>query len=241
MVHISELLVFTSGLNREAGRFVHLGHAACDDLPVELETAVSGLPMNYGRAPDRDEDFYPTFETGLAYRSYIDTLGDNDFFGTATANPGDLDGNGVMDMAVGAPGDDDGGTGRGAVYVLFMNTDGTVKSHQKISDTEGNFSGTLDDGDSFGNSLTSLGDLNGDGITDLAVGAHGDDDRAGAGATYVLFLNADGTVKSSQIISATEGNFSGVLQISDFFGYSLSTLGDLDNDGIFGLLFAPAI
>ena len=42
----------------------------------------------------------------------------------------------VTDLAVGAGKDDDGGTDRGAVWVLFMNTDGTVKSHQKISNTQ---------------------------------------------------------------------------------------------------------
>ena len=47
-------------------------------------------------------------------------------------------------MVVGAPGDDDGGDARGAVWVLFLDTNGTVKSHQKISDTEGKFTGVLD-------------------------------------------------------------------------------------------------
>ena len=51
------------------------------------------------------------------------------------------------DLAVGADRDDDGGFDRGAVWVLFLNTDGTVKSHQKISDTQGNFTGILDDSD----------------------------------------------------------------------------------------------
>ncbi len=54
------------------------------------------------------------------------------------------------DLAVGARQDDDGGENRGAVWVLFLNTDGTVKSHPKISDTEGDFTGILDDYDSFG-------------------------------------------------------------------------------------------
>ena len=35
---------------------------------------------------------------------------------------------------------------RGAVYVLFLRTDGTVQGYQKISDTEGSFAATLDDG-----------------------------------------------------------------------------------------------
>ena len=47
-----------------------------------------------------------------------------------------MDGDGVVDMAVGAWLDDDGGSNRGAAYVLFMHSDGTVKKQQKISDQE---------------------------------------------------------------------------------------------------------
>ena len=55
-------------------------------------------------------------------------LDHDDYFGSSMAFIGDLNGDGVVDLAVGAPYDDDGGSNRGAVYVLFMNTDGTVKS-----------------------------------------------------------------------------------------------------------------
>ena len=148
-------------------------------------------------------------------------------------NLGDLDGDGVVDLAVGTQQDDDGGTARGAVYVLFMNADGTVKSHQKISDTEGGFTATLDDVDYFGLSLTNLGDLDGDGVTDLAVGATADDDGGtSAGAVYVLFLNENGTVKSHQKISSTTGNLTASLDTFDNFGSSLTNLGDLDGDGV---------
>jgi hypothetical protein len=64
-------------------------------------------------------------------------LDDVDIFGTAVAHLGDIDGNGVADIAVGASGDDDGFLGAGAVYILFLNSDGTVKAEQKISETEG--------------------------------------------------------------------------------------------------------
>ncbi len=67
---------------------------------------------------------------------------------------------------------------------------GWVLSHQKISDTEGGFTGILDDRDIFGRSLASLGDLDGDGVTDLAVGAiHDDDGGDRHGAVWVLFLD----------------------------------------------------
>ena len=62
------------------------------------------------------------------------------------------------------------------MWVLFLNADGTVKAHQKISDTEGGFTGTLDNDDRFGFSVASVGDLDGDGVGDLAVGAVRDGD-----------------------------------------------------------------
>ena len=160
-------------------------------------------------------------------------LDNTDLFGVSVASLGDLDGDGVGDLAVGALLDDDGGKNRGAVWVLFLNTDGTVKSHQKISDTQGGFKGILDDTDYFGWSAAALGDLDGDGVSDLAVGAKWDDDGGGArGAVWVLFLNADGTVKSHQKISDTEGGFTGTLDNSDEFGSSVASLGDIDGDGV---------
>ena len=164
---------------------------------------------------------------------FTGTLDELDNFSISVASLGDLDGDGVGDLAVGANGDDDGGDARGAVWVLFLNPDGTVKSHQKISDTQGSFTGTLDDIDQFGRSVASLGDLDGDGVVDLAVGAWGDGDGGMfRGAVWVLFLNPDGTVKSHQKISDTEGGFTGMLNDSDVFGVSLTSLGDLDGDGV---------
>ena len=62
-----------------------------------------------------------------------------------------------------------------------------MKSHQKISDTAGGFAGTLNNIDRFGNALASLGDLDGDGIGDLAVGARLDDDGALNGNRGAVF------------------------------------------------------
>jgi hypothetical protein len=167
---------------------------------------------------------------------FTGVLDDWDYFGTSTASLGDLDGDGVVDLAVGAYADDDGGDYRGAVWVLFLNSDGTVKSHQKISDTEGGFTGTLDYGDGFGTSIAPLGDLDGDGVTDLAVGAYFDDDGgSNHGAVWILFLNSDGTVKSHQKISDTQGGFTGVLDDQDHFGFTATSLGDLDGDGVVDL------
>ncbi|MCP5028498.1 MAG: hypothetical protein GY929_19655, partial [Actinomycetia bacterium] len=160
-------------------------------------------------------------------------LENDDRFGTSVAGVGDVDGDGIVDIAVGAHGDDDGGNGKGAVYVLFLNPDGTVKAEQKISSTTGGLTGPLGVLDWFGHSVAGLGDLDGDGIVDIAVGAHFDDDGTiNRGAVYVLFLRADGSVKPEPKTSPSTGGLTGPLEDLDYFGRSVAGMGDLDGDGI---------
>ena len=119
------------------------------------------------------------------------TLSDNDRFGNAVANMGDIDGNGVNDLAVGARLDDEGGSSSGAVHILFMNSDGSVEETIEINSSTDK-GPTLSAGDAFGTGLAHIGDLNGDGVNDLVVGADTHDgnggDNAKRGIVYILFL-----------------------------------------------------
>jgi len=158
-------------------------------------------------------------------------LDNEDRFGVSVANLGDLDGDGVVDLAVGAPLDDDGGNNPGAAWILFLDDDGSVKAHQKISNIQGGFTGILDNGDLFGFSVANLGDLDGDGVVDLAVGGLLNDDGGNdRGAVWILFLDDDGSVKAHQKISDIQGGFTGILDDGDRFGRSIASLGDLVGD-----------
>jgi hypothetical protein len=162
------------------------------------------------------------------------TLADNDFFGSSLASLGDLDGDGISDLAAGARLDDTGGSDRGAVHVLFMNGDGTAKATQKIASGTGG-GPVLVDGDSFGVDAASLGDLDGDGVTDLAVGAYQDDTSGlGRGAIHVLLLNSNGTAKATRKIAQGVGG-GPTLANYDNFGSGLVAVGDLDGDGVLDL------
>jgi flagellar hook capping protein FlgD len=168
--------------------------------------------------------------------NFTGTLLDADEFGGSLAGLGDLDGPGgsVAALATGAVYDAGGGFDRGAVYILFLNSNGTVSSHRKIADSQGGFTGTLGNGDNFGEDVAPLGDLDGPGasVLALAVGTVGDGDGGShRGAVYILFLWTNGTVISHQKISSTKGNFTGPLLNDDNFGTAVASLGDLDGPG----------
>ncbi|MDX1741344.1 MAG: integrin alpha, partial [Rhodothermales bacterium] len=119
--------------------------------------------------------------------------------GSSLAELGDLDHNGWSELVVGAP----ERNSRGSVWIAFRTSATEVSMWLEISEGLGGFDGSLDDGDRFGASLATI-HLNDDGVTDLLVGAPGDDDGGRArGAVWALVLNASGTVAYKRKISHT--------------------------------------
>jgi len=156
---------------------------------------------------------------------------DSGRFGNSVANIGDLDGDGIQDLAVGEPRNDDGGSQNGAVWILFLNTNGSVKTEYKINVSRFGNESELS-GDRFGESVANIGDLDGDGIQDLVVGEILNDDGGDDnGAVWILFLNTNGSVKDSYEIN--ESRFGNGSELDgDYFGNSVANIGDLDGDGI---------
>lgn len=152
-------------------------------------------------------------------------------FGEAVGPAGDVDGDGVGDLVVGAPDDDDLWEDTGAVWIIFLRADGTVKGQQKISSLSGGLP-WLPPYAYFGWSVAGLGDVDGDGTPDLAVGApYVATTSSRNGSVFVLLLRPDGTVRSTARIDDLHGGFVGTLPDYELFGISLAGLGDLDGDG----------
>ncbi|MCP4306559.1 MAG: hypothetical protein GY788_17155, partial [bacterium] len=124
----------------------------------------------------------------------------SDRAGYIVSSAGDVNGDGFDDLIIGAPLGDDGGSFAGEAYVVFGTDAGfgtpDLASRQVIDLT--NLSAAQgfiiqgDEGsDRAGWSVSSAGDVNGDGFDDLIVGApFGDDGGTYAGEAYVVFGGA---------------------------------------------------
>ncbi|KAJ1461484.1 hypothetical protein M885DRAFT_270281 [Pelagophyceae sp. CCMP2097] len=147
---------------------------------------------------------------------------------------GDVDGDGVSDLVVGAPGLDSGRVDAGGFYVVYLKRDGSLKLARPV-DAKTFPALRLQAGDAFGSSLANAGDVDGDGTDDVAVSARQCDhgaiaQRVETGCAYVCFMISEkGEPRGCTRLA---GPGMPKLAAHDFFGDSLAAVGDLDGDGI---------
>lgn len=164
-----------------------------------------------------------------------------DHSGASVATAGDVNGDGLADLLIGAPAADAAaGANAGRSYVVFGRTATTAVDLAGIAAGAGGgfvVNGRLA-GESSGSAVGGAGDVNGDGLADLLVGAPG----AGAGHAYLVFGQATATAIELDAIAAGNGGF--VINgqgNGDRSGASVAAAGDVNGDGLADLLVgAPA-
>src|SRR5262249_12317098 len=159
-----------------------------------------------------------------------------DFSGLAAASAGDINGDGLGDLLVGAWGADPHGSLSGQSYVVFGKSSGYT-ANLDLSSLDGTNGFALSGagaGDYSGYSVASAGNINGDGLGDIIIGASGAHPHGSfSGASYVVFGRSGG-VGANVDLSALDGSNGFVLngeRAYDVSGSSVASAGDVNGDG----------
>ncbi|MGG7660906.1 FG-GAP-like repeat-containing protein [Dyadobacter sp. BHUBP1] len=237
---------FDGGLNNEGAVYIHHGNASgvnsVADKVIEGEQFGAEFGWSVASAGDVNGDGYGDLLVGARYfdnghlnegaafvyhgsstglnttaASMIESNQGDAWLGFAVSSAGDVNGDGYSDILVGSYAFDHGQTDEGQVFV-YHGSAGTVGPTAK-GVSYSTASGAL-----AGSSVSSAGDVNGDGLNDVIVGAPNyDGGQVGEGATFTSLGDA---VTGTAGISKFETNESNA-----HVGCSVSEAGDIDGDG----------
>lgn len=182
--------------------------------------AVIGASANNGSVIARVYLFYGS-ATGMAATpgwSYLNSAFPGSYFGTSVASAGDINGDGYSDIIVGA----DRGTFEpnyyGQVYIFNGSALGPGATYNQLIQENTYYS-------LFGGSVASAGDVNGDGFSDVIVGAFSyEDGETDEGRAYIYHGSSSGL--NAIPAWTTESN-----QASALYGIQVSSAGDINGDG----------
>lgn len=139
-------------------------------------------------------------------------------FGTSVASAGDVNGDGYADVAIGAPKYSNGQTEEGRAFVYTGSGTGlgntaawTAEANQAVAE--------------FGTSVSSAGDVNGDGYADVVVGAPRYDNGQTNEGKVFLYLGSNSGLNSTEVWSGESD------QNNAYMGWAVAAAGDVNNDG----------
>jgi len=201
----------------------HFGHSVASAGDVNNDgysDVIVGAHQNDSCGNDTGKAYvYLGSATGLNTTASWTATGEvaGDYFGYSVASAGDVNGDGYSDVIVGAHQNDCSGSDSGKIYLYFGSASGLVTTDP--STVAGEVAG-----DYFGYSVASAGDVNGDGYSDVIVGAYRSNcDYSNAGKAYVYHGSATGLITTASWTETGE-------DADDYFGYSVATAGDVDGD-----------
>ncbi len=158
--------------------------------------------------------------------------------GYAVASGGDIDGDGLDDLVIGAPWDDEVASNAGEVFVVFGRSVGW-SGEESLSATDASLLGGAEQ-ERLGRALSIAGDVTGDGYDDLIVGASSSLDGESAtefdfGKVYLIPGHASGWSQDVDVDSVALASFIGV-SMGESAGRAVSSTGDVNGDGLDDIL-----
>jgi len=154
------------------------------------------------------------------------------FFGSSVASAGDVNGDGFGDLIIGEPNFSENQPEEGGALTFYGSGSGIISSDRNDSDETNGIradvvGGAGQPGVDAGWSVSSAGDFNGDGFSDVIIGVpHADFGQADEGVVFIHYGAADGDFRPlSSLRSGSTG------QTGSQFGSSVDSAGDINGDG----------
>lgn len=161
----------------------------------------------------------------LGFKIIGDSAGD--LAGSSIGTVGDLNGDGKAEILVGTTASQLGGASSGAAYVVFGKGTGASVDLTDVASGAGGFAIKGVAGDMAGAAILGIGDVNGDGISDILIAA------PGSNSAYVVFGKSNTATVDLSDVRAGIGGFQILAeQAGDLAGISITGGRDLNHDGV---------